>query len=443
MTKSSTLGSEKIGKLLLQQAVPASVGFFIMSIYTIVDTFFVGRWVGSLGIAGISIVMPISFLIGAIGMAIGVGGASIISRALGAKEEEGKAEQTFGTQILLTSILSIALSLVLYATKEPVLTFFGAKGEILPFADAYFSIQLIGIPFLTWAMMSNNVIRAMGKSKMAMYTLIIPAIINVILDPIFIYWLDMGIEGASYATIAGYFLSASYTTYFFISKHNEIRINWKHVKFSFEITKEIISVGGVSIVRQAGISVLMVVLNQTLFDLGGETSVTSYGLINRIMLFVIFPMLGIVQGFLPIAGYNYGANQKDRVLEVIRKAIGSGFAILTVIAIIVYFGAEHVIALFTTEQVLIDASTGAMQTMFLALPLLAFQMIGSAYFQALGKALPALVISLLKPIVFMVPSVLILSNIFHLEGVWYAFPLSDVLASLISFIILYLAVKKL
>lgn len=442
MSKSSILGTEKIGKLLLQQAVPASVGFFVMSIYTIADTFFVGRWVGSLGIAGISIVMPLGFLVGAIGMAIGVGGASIISRALGA-QEEGKAQNTFGNQILLTVLLSIFITLLLYVYREPVLIFFGAKGAILPYAMDYFTIQLLGIPLLTWAMMANNVIRAVGKSKMAMYTLIIPAVINVILDPIFINGFDMGIKGASLATVIGYLLSAGYTVYFFLSKHNEIKITFHHIKFDVGISKEILSIGGVSLVRQAGISALMIVLNQTLFDLGGELAVTSYGLINRIMLFMIFPLLGIVQGFLPIAGYNYGAKNRERLIEVIKTAIISGFLILLVIGVIVYFFAHYVIALFTTEQELIKASSFAIQIMFLGLPLVVIQMIGSAYFQALGKPLPALLIALLKPLIFMIPLVLLLAEYFDLEGVWYAFPLADIGASFITFVILWFAVKKL
>lgn len=442
MSKSAILGTEKIGKLLLQQAVPASVGFFVMSIYTIVDTFFVGRWVGSLGIAGISIVMPLGFLVGAIGMAIGVGGASMISRALGA-HEEGKAQNTFGNQVLLTVVLSVLITSLLYFYRQSVLIFFGAKGEILPYAIDYFTIQLLGIPLLTWAMMANNVIRAVGKSKMAMYTLIIPAVINVILDPIFINGFDMGIKGASWATVIGYLMSAGYTIYFFMSKHNEIKIEFHHVKFDLKISKEILSIGGVSLVRQASISALMIVLNQTLFDLGGELAVTSYGLINRIMLFMIFPVLGIVQGFLPIAGYNYGAKNTERLIEVIKIAIISGFLILLVVVVNVYFFAHHVIALFTTEQELINASSVAIQIMFLGLPLVVIQMIGSAYFQALGKPFPALLIALLKPLIFMIPLVLLLAKYFKLEGVWYAFPLADIAASFITFVILWITVKKL
>ncbi len=438
---SVSLRDEKIGKLLLQQAVPASMGFFIMAIYSIVDTFFVGRWVGPLGIAGISIVTPIGFLIGSIGMSIGVGGSSIISRSLGGGNKE-LAQKAFANQVILTLGLSVLIVSLFFFLQEEFLLFFGAKGDILPFASDYFSIQLLGIPLLTWAMMSNNVIRAQGKSKLAMYTLVIPAIANVILDPIFIYYLDMGIKGASWATVIGYLLSALYTLYFFISKHNEIRIDFSDLKISLKISKEIFAIGGVSMVRQMSINLLMIILNNILFKLGGELAVTSYGLVNRIMLFVIFPILGIVQGILPIAGYNYGAKEYQRVKEVVRVAV-SGILILLVIDVLIFLFSHHVLSWFTTDQQLVQNSSSAMTMIFVALPLLTIQMVASAYFQSLGRAFPALAIALLKPLVFMIPLVLLLPIFWGLEGVWYSFPLAECLTCLVSFGFLFKSMKNL
>ena len=188
--KNKAFGTEPLGKLLRQQAIPASIGILIMSIYGIVDTIFVGRWVGGLGIAAITVVMPITFLISSIGMAIGIGGASIISRAFGEQNQE-RAYRAFGNQIMLTSTLAIFFVVLGYFLMDPILSAFGGKGQVLAPAREYFSILLIGVPFLAWAMMSNNVFRAEGKPKTAMTVMLVPAVINLVLDPIFIIWLEM------------------------------------------------------------------------------------------------------------------------------------------------------------------------------------------------------------------------------------------------------------
>ena len=308
MNSSQELGTEKIGKLLQKMAIPASAGILVMSIYFIVDTIFVGRWVGSLGIAAITVVMPITFFFSSMGMAIGVGGASIISRALGS-DSFGKACRTFGNMITLALLLIICLVSVGFFFQEELLTAFGAKGNILPIAKQYFSIILLGVPGLGWSMMSNNVMRAEGEPKMAMLTMMIPAIANLILDPIFIIWLDWGIEGAAWATTISYYMSASFTLWFFLSGRSELKIYWNSLKLKKDLVLEIFSIGGVTLARQGSVSLLSIVLNNSLFFYGSELAVSIYGIIGRIVMFANFPVLGITQGFLPIAGYNYGAQK--------------------------------------------------------------------------------------------------------------------------------------
>ncbi|MEM9848197.1 MAG: MATE family efflux transporter, partial [Bacteroidota bacterium] len=284
MSKNETFGTESLGRLLRQQAIPASTGILVMSIYGIVDTIFVGHWVGALGIGAITVVMPITFLISSVGMAIGIGGSSIISRAFG-EGNDGKATRTFGNQVILTLSLSVLFMLLGFQFQDEVLHLFGGKGEVLAPAKAYFQILLYGVPFLAWAMMSTNVIRAEGFPKISMIALIVPAITNMILDPIFIVVLDMGIEGAAWATTLAYAASATFTILFFLFGKSQMQLTRRCITPSISIIREIASIGSVTLARQGTISVLSIVLNNALFTYGGELALSVYGIIGRVLMF--------------------------------------------------------------------------------------------------------------------------------------------------------------
>jgi len=436
-----TLGTQKISTLLIKQALPASIGILVMSLNMIVDTIFVGQWIGSLAIAAITVVLPIVFLISSLGMGIGIGGSSIISRALGAKAAE-KAYLTFGNQIFLTLVLSILFVLVGILFNEPILLLFGANGDILAPATSYFNVVLYGVPFLAFAMMGNPVIRAEGKPKFAMFAMIIPAISNILLDIVFIKFLGLGMFGAGLATSISYAACGLFIFGFFLSKKSELSILAKNFILSFSIVKEIVQLGGVTVARQGTISVLMIVLNATLFTYGGENAIAVYGIINRVMMFALFPVLGVTQGFLPIAGYNIGAKNNDRVRKVIKIAIIYGSAVASLIFLGIICFPEAIARLFTSDVALIDETPKALLYVFLATPVITAQLIGSAYFQAAGKALPALVLTLLKQGVFLIPLVYILPKFFGLNGVWFSFPVADVLATLVTLLFLKSEVRK-
>ena len=432
MTQSQKFGSESIGKLLRQQAIPASIGILIMSIYGIVDTIFVGRWVGAMGIAAITVVMPITFLIGAIGMSIGVGGASMISRAYGEGKRE-RANQVFAHQIVMTMIFAILFSVLGGVFMDDLLRLFGGKGEILEPAHQYFKITLYSVPFLAWAMMSNNVIRAEGYPKLAMYTLIVPAVANMILDPIFIVVFKMGIEGAAWATALGYIASGLYAVYYFVFGKSHLQVGIKELVLRSKIVREISAIGSVTLARQGTISLLYIVLNNALFKYGDEMSISTWGIINRIMMFANFPVLGITQGFVPIAGYNYGAQLWDRVQLVIKNAIKYGTAISLALFILIMLFATQFVQIFTIDAQMISQTPFALRIVFLATPLITIQLIGSAYFQAIGKAAPALFLALTKQGIFLIPLILILPLFFGLNGIWVSFPIADIAAAAISF----------
>jgi putative MATE family efflux protein len=329
------LGTEKISKLLIKQAVPASIGFLIMSIYSIVDTIYVGRWIGPLAIGAITVVMPISFLISSIGMAVGVGGSSIISRALGSSNKK-RAQKTFGNMVNITLHFAIILLIFGFIFDDEILKIFGGKGDILPYAKEYFRVILIGVPFLTWAMMSNNVIRAQGRPKVAMLVMVIPAILNIILDPIFIIVLDMGLAGAAWATTISYIISAFYALYFFLKGNSAINFIFKYFKLDLVLIREIFAIGSITLARQGSISILIVVLNHSLYYYAGEFGITVYGIVNRVMMFALFPVIGIVQGFLPIAGFNYGAEKIDRVKLSINISIRYAMILASCILVVIF-----------------------------------------------------------------------------------------------------------
>ncbi|WP_121665988.1 MATE family efflux transporter [Mesonia aquimarina] len=428
---SAALGNQPISKLLIKQSVPASIGILVMSLNILVDTIFVGNWIGPTAIAAINVVLPVSFFIAALGMAIGIGGSSIISRALGANNYE-KALKTFGNQITITVLCCVSLMIIGLIFIDDIIPVFGGKGEIFEPAKIYYRIVLYGVPILALAMMGNNVIRAEGKPKFGMVAMVIPSVGNLVGDYFFINVLDMGMTGAAWASTGSYILCFLYILWFFLSDHSELKINFKHFGIDFPILKEIGALGFVTLARQAVVSITYLLMNNILFDLGGETSVTIYAIIARMLMFALFPVLGVTQGFLPIAGYNYGAKKPERVRESINKAIiGSCLLALVVFSVIMIFP-EAIVSVFTQDERIISETPPAMRWVFAAIPIISLQLIGSAYFQAIGKAVPALLLTLTRQGFFFIPLILILPNYFGELGVWISFPLADVISTIVT-----------
>ena len=430
-SKTTALGTQSIGSLLIKQAVPASIGILVMSLNVLVDTIFVGQWIGSVAIAAINVVLPVSFFVAALGMSIGIGGSSILSRALGQKNQD-KALQTFGNQITLTFVLiTTLLGFCLYYT-DSIVTAFGGRGLIFEPAKIYYTVLIWGVLFLGFSMMGNNVIRAEGQPKFAMWAMLIPSVSNLVLDVVFIKFLNMGMFGAALATTASYFLCFVYILWFFLSKHSALKINWTHFGLKLPIVKEISSLGFVTLSRQAIVSVTYLLMNTILFDLGGEDSVTAYAIVGRMLMFALFPIFGITQGFLPIAGYNYGALHYDRVKETIYTALKYASILATVIFVLLMAFPDAITRMFTDNQAVLEQTPSAMRWVFAATPIIAIQLIGAAYFQAVGKATPALLLTLSRQGFFFIPLVLILPICLGTTGVWMAFPISDVLSTLLT-----------
>jgi putative MATE family efflux protein len=450
---SEELGVEPIGKLLVKQAVPASIGILVMSLNVLVDSIFVGNWIGSIAIAAINVVLPVSFFIAALGMAIGIGGSSIISRALGAHNKK-KALKTFGNQITLTLIVTITMVTLGLYYVDSLIPAFGGKGAIFEPAKVYYTIILYGIPFLALCMMGNTVIRAEGKPRFAMVAMIIPSVGNLFMDYLFIYVFDWGMHGAAWATTVGYLLCFLYVLYFFLSKNSELKIDISHFGLDRPILREIGSLGFVTLARQAVTSITYLLMNNILFNLGGEAMVAVYAIIGRMLMFALFPVFGVTQGFLPIAGYNYGAVKYDRVKQSIYTAIKYAALVATLVFVVLMIFPAEIASLFLsnrpelspaeieTNNFVLKHTPMAMRLVFAATPIIALQLIGAAYFQAVGKAIPALLLTLTRQGFFFIPLILILPHYLEETGVWISFPIADVLATVVTGLYLAKEIKS-
>ena len=440
---SDQLGTDPIGRLLVRQAVPASIGILVMSLNILVDTIFVGNWIGSIAIAAINVVLPVSFFIAALGMAIGIGGSSIISRALGADNKE-RALKTFGNQITLTLLHTILLVVLGLYFVDSLIPLFGGKGAIFDPAKIYYTIVLYGVPFLALCMMGNTVIRAEGKPRYAMIAMIIPSVGNLLLDYIFIYIFDWGMYGAAWASTGSYLLCFAYILWFFQSRNSELKLAVNHFYLEYELLREIGALGFVTLSRQAVTSITYLLMNNILFNLGGEPLIAVYAIIGRMLMFAFFPVFGVTQGFLPIAGYNYGARKYERVRESINTAIKYAAFVATLVFVGLMLFPDVITSLFlssksdlpaierTTNLFVMEHAPPAMRWVFAATPIIALQLIGAAYFQAVGKAIPALLLTLTRQGFFFIPLILILPLYFGELGVWISFPIADVLATVVT-----------
>jgi len=421
---SEELGTRPISELIIAQSVPAAIGILVMSLNMIVDTIFLGNFIGATAIAVITVVLPIVFLIASIGMAIGVGGASIISRAFGADNDE-KAHHTFGNQLILALGLSITLAGLGLTFTDEALALFGAQGEVLAPARVYYTITMAAAPLLAMVMAGNPTIRAEGKPTFSMIALIVPSVVNLILDYILIVVYDFGIAGAAYATAFSYLFSFLYITWFFTSSHSELQIKLKCLRLEWPIVREIGALGGVTLARQGVISVLSIILNNSLVTYGGGTALAAYGIISRMLMFALFPVMGIAQGYQPISGYNYGAENWGRVRETINKSILYATILAVLVFIVIMIFPRQIVRIFTSDAEIIQLTPDALRTVFAITPLIAVQLIGSSFFQSIGKAGPALFLSLSKQGFFLIPLLLVLPGYFGLWGIWMSFPIAD------------------
>ena len=422
----NVLDDDRIGRLLLQLTIPAFMGMFVMTLYNVVDTIFIGQYVGTLGIAALSIVFPIQMMSMGIGQMMGMGGASLISRLIGA-DNVPRAEHALGNAFSGTIILSALVMIVGLSNPDFWLRLLGSSETILPYARDYFTIILYGMFFQTFAMSMNTLIRAEGNARVPMIGMIIGAGINLILDPIFIILLDMGVAGAAWATVIAQIISSIYFLSYYFRGKSYLKIHTRNLIIRWGIMKDILAIGISAFSMVMAGTFASVLVNRTVVSFGGDIAIGAFGILHRIMMFALMPGMVIGQGLQPILGFNYGAKRFDRALKTIRIAIiwASGFSIIAFFAL--FFFPEPFLRIFTSDGALVEVSVYAGRRVFFVLPVIGFMMVGSIIFQAIGKVIHSIVTSLARSVLFLLPLILILPNYWQIDGVWLSFPISDIL----------------
>lgn len=429
--KSERLGTEKISRLLYQLSLPSTFAMLVNSLYNIIDTAFVG-FVGETAIAALSVVFPIQNILGALAIGTGVGASSYISRSLGANQKE-EAHRIMSQALFLFIILSLIMIPVVLLFIEPILRAFGATDIILPVAKEYGSIVIFGSFATFFNMIFNNIIRGEGNAKVPMNAMLIGGIGNIVLDPIFIFVLDMGVRGAAIATILAKLVSNAYLIQFMLSGKMEIQIKKKYIRPNFKIMKEIYSVGITNIIMNGTNSFVVGFLNNQLAPFG-EKAIAALGIMLRMNTLVFMPCFGINQGVLPIVGYNFGAKKRERVSESIWTGIKFATIFMVLGWVLFTFFPKPLSYIFTRDPGLINITVDAFRFNAIAFPLVGSQVILTGFFQGVGKALPAMISSLLRQLGFLLPAAYILPKYFGIIGIWLSYPISDFLAVIITWV---------
>ncbi len=435
------LGTEKISKLLRQYAVPAIIAMTASSLYNMVDSIFIGHGVGKYAIAGLALTFPMMNLGAAFGALVGVGASATISMLLGQKNYE-MAQKVLGNVVTLNVIIGIIYTIVFLIFLDPILYFFGASENTIGYARDFMEIILLGNIITHMYLGLNSVMRSAGLPKKAMLATIFTVIINIILAPIFIYLFGWGIRGAALATVIAQTMALAWIVRIFSNKSMVIHFKRGTYKLKRKIVQDVISIGMSPFFMNTAACLIVILINQGLQRHGGDMAIGAYGIVNRISFVFVMIVMGLNQGMQPIAGYNFGARQFDRVAGVLKLTILSATVIMTIGFIVAELFPRQLVMVFTTDEELIQQSINGMRIVFMMFPIIGFQMVTSNFFQSVGMAGKAIFLSLTRQLLFLLPCLLILPHFFQTNGIWMSMPAADALASIVSFFMLYSQIKK-
>ncbi|MFA5528837.1 MAG: MATE family efflux transporter [Peptostreptococcales bacterium] len=443
MDNSKLLGEEKITKLLIRFSIPAIVGMLVNALYNIVDRIFIGHGIGYEGIGGITIAFPVMLIMMAFSMLIGLGANALVSIRLGQNRKD-EAESVFGNAITLLIISSLALSAIGLIAMDPLLKLLKASPDVYPYAKDYLQIILIGGVFQSTAMGVNNFIRAEGNPKIAMYTMLIGALINIIFDPIFIFVFNWGIKGAAIATILSQFVSAVWVFSYFLNGKSFLKIYKKNLRLKLPLVKKITTLGIAPFLMQIAASIQNYILNTSLTTYGGDIALSGMGIVMSILTLMIMPIFGINQGSQPVIGYNYGAQKYDRVKEAYKLAVLFASSIMILGWIIIRFFPEQMVSMFNNkDEELISFGVMALQRFTIFLPVVGYQIVSSNFFQAIGKPKHSALLGLSRQVLILIPALIILPKFFGLMGVLSAGPLADIVSTIITSLFIFREMKNL
>lgn len=440
--RSNPLEDRRIGLLLLKLSFPSFMGMVVMALYNIMGTIFIGRAVGPLGIAALSVVFPLQMFFAGLGEMVGMGAASLISRALG-EGDIRKAELALGNAWSSALFLSLVVMVLGLSFGESICHLLGGRGTYTGFVLEYLRILFCGGLLQFTPMVLAHFIRSEGNAKWPMTAMVTSALLNISLDALFILKLKLGVKGAAYAMLLSQFVSLSIlSSYYALGKSYVSPKLWALLPRA-EIIKSIYAVGVSSLARTLVGSFSAVFVNRTLVLYGGELSLSAFGILNRLAMLAIIPSIAIGNGLQPVLGYNYGARRRRGALRALWISATATFGVGLAVFSLVYFLSHELIGIFTDDPALISLSLKASRKMFLALYLAGFSIIGSVVFQALGKAKKAFVLAIARPALFMIPFVGVLSHLYGTEGIWISFPTTDIFSFLLALVLLFPVIKEL
>jgi len=435
------LGTEKIGKLLKQYALPAIIAQTASSLYNMVDSIFIGQGVGPLAISGLAVTFPLMNLSTAFGTLVGAGAATMLSVLLGQKNYKA-ANKVLGNVVSLNIIIGLVFMAIALIFIDPILYFFGASENTLPYAKEYISIILIGNVVTHLYFGLNAAMRSSGNPKKAMGLTIFTVVFNTILDPIFIFVLDMGIAGAAWATVIAQTIAMLVVLHHFNDKTRPFHFEKGILRLDMRVAKDSLSIGMGPFLMNAAACLVTLFINQQLRKYSGDLGIGAYGICNRFIFMFIMICMGLNQGMQPIAGYNYGARQYSRVKEVFWKTAKLAMVMTTLCFIFGMFFPETAVGIFTHDKELVELSAKALRINVLVFPIVGFQMIATNFFQSLGMVRKSVILSLSRQILFLLPLLYVLPLWFGANGVWMSFPISDALATLLTVFMLGRLFKK-
>lgn len=435
------LGTERIGKLLLQYSLPAIVGMTVTSLYNIIDSIFIGHGVGAMGIAGLAITFPLMNLVVAFSTLVSAGGSTISSIRLGQKDLDG-ATEILGHTLMLCLINSIVFGSLSYIFLDDILHFFGASPDTLPYARDFMQVILLGTP-ITYVMIGlNNIMRATGYPKKAMLTSMATVVCNVILAPIFIFHFDWGIRGAATATVISQFIGMVWVLSHFFKNTSTVHFRADFWKLRRRIISSIFSIGMSPFLMNVTACVIVIIINNALQRYGGDMAIGAYGIINRLLMLYVMIVLGLTMGMQPIVGYNFGAQKHDRVRKTLRLSIFAGVGITSTGFLICELFPHAVSAAFTSDEELINMAARGIRFAVAFFPLVGAQIVIGNFFQSIGKVKISIFLSLTRQLIYLLPCLLIFPGYFGLDGIWMSLPVSDFFAFVTAMAALWIYIHK-
>ena len=422
----NVLNTDRIGPLLLKLTMPAFFGMFVQTLYNVISTIFVGHYVGPEGIGGLSIVFPLQMLAMGFGMMVGIGGASLISRQLGAGKNID-AERTLGNGFTVSIILYVIVAIAVLPFMDFWLRLIGASDVVLPYAKDYLVFIIAGSLFSILAMALLSFARAEGNARVGMTAMILGAALSIALSALFIIVFDWGVMGAGLATMISQFVSMAYLLAYYLTNSSYLKFRFSNLRPDFKILKDMFAIGIGAFTQTIATSLSMMILIKLVIFYGGDNALFAFGIVQRLMMFAILPGIVIGQGAQPILGYNYGAKRYHLLLKTISIAAITSTALSILVFLVLYFIPEPLIKIFTSDTEVIATGGYVAKLLFLSMPLMGAINLGQQMFQAIGKAKQAFITAIVRPVVFLIPLVFIMSNAWGLDGVFLSFPASDVL----------------